>query len=150
VEKRTPRKNEAAEAAFDEEEGLVSRTPHPILLSLPTKAGKKQRNRRRARRRHGQLELESPDASLHYCINFGATIFRIKVWSILPPFQGIRRPHFACFFFDQNLFKIYKECWYKISIIEKYISIQIDTNFTQYNKVLVALFIRSKFALERV
>jgi hypothetical protein len=45
---------------------------------------------------------------------------------ILALFQGIRRPRFAYFFFDQDLFKIYKKYLYKISIIKKYVSIQIQ------------------------
>jgi hypothetical protein len=46
------------------------------------------------------------------CIVLLKVASRVGRVYILPPSQGIRRPCFACFFFDQNL--------------EKYVSIQIQ------------------------
>jgi hypothetical protein len=52
----------------------------------------------------------------------------VAQWSsvLLPPFQGIRRPRFTSFLFDQELLQIDQNCLYEISTIEKFFSIRIQ------------------------
>jgi hypothetical protein len=66
---------------------------------------------------------------------------------ILPPSQEIRRPRFACFFFTKIYSKYIKNVGIKLASLKSMFQYKSNNNnFTQYNKVLVALFIRSKFA----
>jgi hypothetical protein len=67
---------------------------------------------------------------------------------VLPPSQGIRRPCFTCFF-TKICSKYIQNVGIKLASLKIMFQYRSnDTNFTQYNQVLVALFIQSKFALE--
>jgi hypothetical protein len=58
-------------------------------------------------------------------------------------------PSFCVFFLIKIYFKYIKNVDIKLASLKSIFQYKSnDTNFTQYNQVLVALFIRSKFALE--
>jgi hypothetical protein len=72
----------------------------------------------------------------------------LRVCELLPPSQGIRRPCFACFF-TKIYSKYIKNVGIKLASLKSIFQYKSnDTNFIQYNQVLVSLFIRSKFALD--
>jgi hypothetical protein len=59
------------------------------------------------------------------------------------------RPRLACFSLTKIYFKYIKNIGIKLALFKSMFQYKSnDTNFTQYNQVLVALFIPSKFALE--
>jgi hypothetical protein len=65
--------------------------------------------------------------------------------------QGIRHSCFACFFLTKIYFKYIKNVYVKLASLKNMFQYKSnDTNFTEYNQVLVALFIWSKFALKYV
>jgi hypothetical protein len=70
---------------------------------------------------------------------------------ILPPFQGIRHPRFACFSLTKIYSKYIKNIGIKLVSLKNMFQYKSnDTKFTQYNQVLVALFVQSNFALKCV
>ena len=74
-----------------------------------------------------------------------------KFLIILPPSQGIRRPRFACFSLTKIYSKYIKNVGIQLASLETIFHYESnDTNFTQYDQVLVVLFIRSNFALKSV
>jgi hypothetical protein len=98
-----------------------------------------------ARCRLGVVEEESKDQGGHGVVCW--------VWSDgeMGTKRYYLRPRFACFSLTKIYSKYIKNVGIKLASLKSMFQYKSNnTNFTQYNQVLVSLFIRLKFALECV